>query len=244
METTCKNCNNVFEGNYCNNCGQSAAVKRINWKYIYDDVKGNYLSFNKTKLYSAKELFLRPGYLIRDFLDGKRVNFYKPVSLILFVASVYAYLFHTFNIDPFIGMQSGSSNQGDNKLNLIHDWVNSHFSIASLISVPVFALSFYIIFKKQNYNFSEFLVINTFLAAQRIIVRILVFPVMLILNYSNHLNVFFQILSLADIVLMIWALFQLFGNMSLVKTIFKVLIVYLISYTISIILLFILLLIL
>lgn len=233
MSITCKNCNNVFEGNFCNNCGQSASVKRINWKYIYDDVKGNYVSFNKTKFYSAKELLFRPGFLIRDFLSGKRVNFYKPVSLVLFVASVYAYLFHTFNINPYSVSQSGIGDVNNYKFNIIHEWINSHFSISSLISVPIISVTSFLLFKKQNLNFSEYLVINTFLAAQRIIIRIVFFPVMLIMNYTHHLNYIFQFLSVADIALMVWAFYQMFENISLLNVILKVLLIYLISFILT-----------
>ncbi|RCH56453.1 hypothetical protein DJ568_00920 [Mucilaginibacter hurinus] len=78
----CKNCYNRFEGNFCNNCGQDADTKRINIHYFLDALQHKYLKLNKGFFFTVYGLFVRPGNTIKDYLDGKRVEYFKPFDLI------------------------------------------------------------------------------------------------------------------------------------------------------------------
>ncbi len=53
-----KNCGNNFEGNFCNNCGQSSKVDIINWKYLVNSV----FSFIKDRDIAILPLFLGISY--------------------------------------------------------------------------------------------------------------------------------------------------------------------------------------
>lgn len=70
----CKNCKNTFEGNFCNRCGQSSKVRKINFRYVLDEVPNSIFQIDRGFLFTVKELFTRPGHSIREFIKGKIIS--------------------------------------------------------------------------------------------------------------------------------------------------------------------------
>ena len=69
-EQECATCGTRFEGNYCPRCGQSAKIGRYSFKkalLLFLDVWG---VGNRGMFRSIRDLILRPGYMIRDYLRG------------------------------------------------------------------------------------------------------------------------------------------------------------------------------
>ncbi len=82
MTTKCKNCNHDLKGNFCNNCGQTKETHEINFKSILHEIQHSIFHIDKGILYTTKELFIRPGLTIREYLHGKRVKHFKPFAYI------------------------------------------------------------------------------------------------------------------------------------------------------------------
>ncbi|MBC8155688.1 MAG: DUF3667 domain-containing protein [Bacteroidetes bacterium] len=81
MTKHCQNCNSELNGNFCSHCGQSSNTHRLNFHFLWHDIQHGLLHIDKGILYTTKELFTRPGHSIREFLLGKRVKHFKPISL-------------------------------------------------------------------------------------------------------------------------------------------------------------------
>jgi hypothetical protein len=81
--TTCKNCGYQSDLKYCPNCGQKASVKRLEMKSLLQELPHAIWHLDRGFLFNVVELFKRPGYAIKDYLDGKRKRFYHPLSLCL-----------------------------------------------------------------------------------------------------------------------------------------------------------------
>ncbi len=96
MTTICKNCNNHFEGNFCNNCGHAADIHKLNMHFIGHDLQHGLFHFDNGIFYTIKQLLTRPGHTIREFIDGKRVKHFKPLSLVVVLATLYGLLYHYF----------------------------------------------------------------------------------------------------------------------------------------------------
>ena len=77
-EHVCATCGTRFEGNYCPRCGQSARIGRYSFKkalLLFLDVWG---VGNRGMFRSLRDLILRPGYMIRDYLlNIKGLNYYE-----------------------------------------------------------------------------------------------------------------------------------------------------------------------
>ncbi len=216
MEIICKNCHQVFKGHYCNNCGQSAETHKINVHFLWHDIQHGLLHFDKGILYSLKQLFTRPGHSIREFIEGKRVRHFKPLSLVVVLATLYGVLYHYFHINTF-------SNQTDNSsidYNFLNEWFATHFSWVTVATIPLYTIGTFAVFKNQGYNFVEYFVLNTFKASQRLFVQILTIPFLIFFNHTDHIQQFTFGVYIIGIVLIFWTNIQFFNKMSKTKAFF------------------------
>lgn len=217
MPVICKNCHNTFEGNFCNQCGQSADTDTINLKTLWKDtISLVFKYYEKGIIYSIKQLFTRPGHTIREYLDGKRVNHFKPFSLLVMFAALYGALYLTFDINFFIDI-STTNNSVTTKLAKINRWIASHYSLVVFLTIPLITFGSYYSFKKLKYNFAEHLVLNTYLASQRMIYRVATFPLLIIVNETRHLYLITDFYVVIDFALMMWAFLQFFDKLKKIE---------------------------
>lgn len=212
MKHICKNCKTKFQGNYCNNCGQSSDTHDLDIHFIWHDLKKGLFHYDNGILYTAKELFTRPGHSIREFIEGKRIKHFKPISLILVLAAFYAFLYHTFNAGFLI--EENVDNESQKFLNFI----TTHFSWVTLITIPLYTLGTFICFKKQGYNFVELFILNTFKASQRLFLRIFTFPIIYIFDDTDLSKKMYLAYYLCDLCITYWTNTQFFNKLSLLKT--------------------------
>jgi hypothetical protein len=231
---TCKNCSNQFEGKFCNSCGQSADTARLDFKFLLKNLHKNFIKiFHKGIFYTSRQLFTRPGHSMREYIEGKRVNHFEPIGLLIAFAAFYAVLYHTFEIDMFSGI-SDSAVQGKLDLRSAGNWITDHFSLVTLLFVPVYSIGSFLSFRTQGYNFYEHIYLNTFLASQRLLIRIATFPLLVILDGTENIFLFRDLLILADIILMVWSYTQFFNKVKRIKAVFLSILCYVIFFVILI----------
>lgn len=228
MTSNCLNCNAKINGQFCSNCGQSSVTHKINLHYLWHDIQHGLLHFDKGILYTTKELFTRPGNSIREFLDGKRVNHFKPISLVIILAGIYSLLSHFFHLNLFSNYyeMKGSGigyNEFKTSVDKLSEWLSQHYSILALLQIPVFSIGTYLMFKKEGYNFIEHLVINSFIAGQKLILHIVTFPIYFWLNKTTFSRPVDQLIDTIGYVLAFWTIFQLFKGVKGFKRIWKTL---------------------
>lgn len=97
-EFVCQNCGETYSGNYCPTCGQTHKVKRFDLANITKELIVNALDFEHGFLRTLLELFWRPGYMMRDYLDGHRIDYNKPFKAIFVLATIYLIAAHL--LDP------------------------------------------------------------------------------------------------------------------------------------------------
>jgi len=226
MTIICKNCQQHFKGHFCNNCGQPASTHKINFHFLWHDIQHGFFHFDNGLFYTARQLFTRPGHSIREFIEGKRVRHFKPISLVVLLATVYGLLSITFHINVLSDIKITGLGPGDINAQQIKEWIDSHYAMVSLLTLPFYALASFIVFRKQGYNFMELLVLNAFLSGQRLFLHIAVFPISYLLNSTPNLKSFSDFLSLVDLILMIWALSQFFNKLSKTKAFWLSLLMY------------------
>lgn len=89
QECTCLNCGTVFQGNYCPGCGQKADTGRLTVRHALENLLGVLASADKGLLHTLHELLLRPGYMMRDYVRGHRVEYVRPIQLLFLLATIY-----------------------------------------------------------------------------------------------------------------------------------------------------------
>jgi len=171
----CKNCENQLSGDFCNKCGQKSGVERINFRYLVNEIPNSIFQLNRGFLFTIKELFIRPGHSIREFLSGKRVRHYKPIAFLLITSTIYvlsAYLMsrNTYLSDLISGFKDGIEENHQTPDNEFLDWVSKYQIYFPLLILPIFSISTYIAFFKSTYNYFEHLVINFYITGQQMII--------------------------------------------------------------------------
>lgn len=215
----CKNCEHVFQGNYCSNCGQKTNTVRLNWHYIQDEIKYTVLHVNKGLLYTIKQLFTRPGHTVREFLEGKRVQHYKPILLLFVLAGINGLLFHFFPAEEFI-----LNNNPTNQLSATKqveftkkymDWLSKNYTLFELILLPIYAFCSWLAFKKYGYNYIENIIINCFATSQRLMIGIALFPIQYFMVGTPYFFVFSFLTVVPSIGYTAWLIIQLYKNQDL-----------------------------
>lgn len=227
MEIICKNCRHVYTGHYCSNCGQPSATHKINAHFLWHDIQHGLLHFDKGITYSLKQLFTRPGHSVREFIEGKRIKHFKPLSLVVVLATLYGVLYHYYHIDMFPDSVKGSINYRE-----FNEWMATHYSWVTIATIPLYTVGTYTVFRKQGYNFFEFFVLNTFKASQRLFVQIITLPVLVYLNGSPEIQKVSSITYTIGLVLIFWTNIQFFNKISKTKAFFLSILSHLIFLTV------------
>lgn len=196
---------------------------------MWHDIQHGLFHFDKGVFYTSKQLFTRPGHTIREFIEGKRIKHFRPLSLVIILATIYGLLYHYFNIN-LVTEISGNAAKQRVSFDKINEWLANHFAWATLLTIPFSAIGSYLVFKKQGYNFIEHLVLNAFLASQRLLVHILTFPVIYFNQGTENLPTIAAMITLLDIVLIFWGYSQFFNKLSKGKALLLSLLSYLIFW--------------
>lgn len=218
---SCKNCGASVSSSYCSNCGQSAKTGRINFHYLLHEIQHSIFHVDKGILYTIKELALRPGKTIKDYLDGKRVNYFKPFGFVIILGTIYGFIAHFLNVYPESGIlkevyHSTYDLPKEYTQNIV-EAIYSRYAFVMLASMPFAALSSFILFRKKGYNYWEHLIINCYILGIQIF-TLIIFYFLYYFQQSEwiHLATSFIIYGYT-----IWVFIQLFGDKSKIRTGFK-----------------------
>ncbi len=88
----CLNCNNTYTGNYCNRCGQNKNTTRLSFRHGIKNIVGGLSHMEHGFWGTLMELLYRPGYMISDFIKGKRVHHLGPFHALFLLAAIYILL--------------------------------------------------------------------------------------------------------------------------------------------------------
>ncbi len=185
----CPTCGTHYQGNYCPRCGQSAKIGRYSFKkafLLFLDVWG---LGNRGMFRTLRDLLLRPGYMIRDYLNGMQMAYFPPFKMLFLLTTLSILVAHGLNItgtsqterqkQEVMSMQGtsyeaagGDTAQGQEFGTL---WVNKVFEVQerfpnllSLGSIVFMSIFLYIFFRKsRNFDhlrYSEFFIAMVYTA--------------------------------------------------------------------------------
>ncbi len=90
MVETCLNCGQPIERAYCGECGQKNKENSDrSLRRLIGEVVTNVFFFDNRLWVSLRYLFLKPGQMTREYLEGKRRKFISPISIFLFANLLY-----------------------------------------------------------------------------------------------------------------------------------------------------------
>jgi hypothetical protein len=86
----CANCGAPLGGNFCSECGQRHHDHPVHdfWHFVNEALED--LTHADSRLWQTiLALLFRPGFLTREFLDGRRVRYLPPVRLYLVISVIF-----------------------------------------------------------------------------------------------------------------------------------------------------------
>lgn len=95
----CSNCDHPVDGKFCTNCGQSAKDFHRPFFSVVSESLGDALSLDNKFFHTLVPLFVRPGYLTKEFMRGRRARYTPPFRLYLFL-TFFAFLLVSHNHKP------------------------------------------------------------------------------------------------------------------------------------------------
>lgn len=88
----CLNCGQSSTGRFCSSCGQRAGSLREPLHRFVGDAFVEYFGLDGRIWKTLGYLLFRPGKLTRDYLDGKRVRYLRPLRIYLFATLTFFFL--------------------------------------------------------------------------------------------------------------------------------------------------------
>ena len=85
----CMNCGNEFEGGYCPVCGQAADTPRITARSMLLRTLDVWGLGNRSMPRTMLHLILRPGYMIADYIKGRRQPYFPPMKMLFVLGAFY-----------------------------------------------------------------------------------------------------------------------------------------------------------
>jgi hypothetical protein len=108
----CLNCGTVLSGSYCSYCGQKDEhLHEPFWKLAGHFV-ADFFHFDSKFFRTIVPLLIRPGFLTKEYIAGRRTRYMKPVQLYIFMSVVFFLLFFiaaTPSVENLTGLAKGNA---------------------------------------------------------------------------------------------------------------------------------------
>lgn len=236
----CATCHTEFHGNYCPRCGQKSTIGRYSFKTAFLTFLDVWGLGNRGMFRTIRDLLLRPGYMIRDYLSGMQMAYFPPFKMFFLVITLSVLVDSGLNIKMTNTLnntfttttkedvskepdQALNDNDSKKKLELkILDkidkcvsWLDNNQTIVQFLLLLVLSGPMYLLFRKNkkipDIRYSELFIAMVYITNMMTIINI-------IGGFFLPGNVSVKHLAYA---LSIIPLTQLFGY-SYLKTLFKV----------------------
>lgn len=173
-EIKCKNCDNEFVGNYCNLCGQKI-TNRFTLLHIWGLIADDLFEIDRGLLFTVKELWINPGNTALNYIEGKTKPYYSPLKYLIFWTALFLILAPFFKdlraVDSIESLIINShppfSGESLEDFSALYLHVLSHYTnLFYLGLVPFLSITGYVIYLRKKYNFTEFIILYTYLCGQ------------------------------------------------------------------------------
>ena len=209
---------------FCQKCGQRVSVHKVTFKDTISDFVESVFTINAPFFVTLKYLVTNPGTVLREYLEGKRKKYYKPVAFFILMTVAYLVIRTAIGFDPFSDTVVEVENTQDNQLlTKARDFMLNNINKLLFIFALTLALFSKLFFYKK-YFLSEFLAVSFYLTGMY--------------TLFTTLNLFFvvwvgkEFQPLGMLVMLVYFIFVMvsFIQTKKVTTILKSIIVFILSY--------------
>jgi hypothetical protein len=145
-EHHCCNCERDFHGNYCPTCGQKFNTGKVTWGNLRQEMMDLWGLGTRSLLVTFVQLLLRPGYLIGEYISGKRRNCFPPLSMLVLVALVITIIDKWLELG-LTGPGEGTLIENPTPIEKFNAWMSDNLDYGSLFFFLMIIVPTYIIFR-------------------------------------------------------------------------------------------------
>lgn len=128
----CANCETEFSGHFCHNCGQAVKEYDKPFSFVFFNFLGDFFAFDTRFFRTFVALIFKPGFLTKEYMQGRRVRYAPPFRIFIFVSFVLFLLLQTYTNqglttvldsdieDSAISLDSASAIVVDSLVNIVH----------------------------------------------------------------------------------------------------------------------------
>lgn len=199
-------------------------LKRINGHYISHEIQ-HLLHFEKGFFFTVKELLLRPGKSIREYLFEDREKYVKPILFLILSSVIFDLVIHWLHLNmAFFNIDTIERLKGKLRSKEIGDWTNSHIGYAQLIMAIFIAFWIKLFYRKFKFNIYEILILLSYVLGQALMM-LGTFIILADIFKSENIATIGVAIYFSYI---IWAIGQFFGEKNFINYI-KSLLVYILG---------------
>ena len=118
-ERKCSNCGHHYSGRICPQCGQAGTWSRYTWKQAILNLMDIWGLGNRPMFRTLRELYTRPGYMIRDYLNGHRQFYFPPFKLVAVAVVLLIFVGWLTGVHGLSPLSFFAESIG---LDEVHDW--------------------------------------------------------------------------------------------------------------------------
>ena len=88
-DKTCLNCGATVEERFCTRCGQENLEPKESVGHLISHFFEDLTHFDGKFFVTVKDLIIRPGYLTREYVAGRRMSYLNPIRMYIFISAVF-----------------------------------------------------------------------------------------------------------------------------------------------------------
>jgi len=234
----CKNCGqDVEHTNFCSNCGAKKITKRISFKNLVTEVGEVYLNVDNTFIKTIKDLTIRPYIVIDGYINGVRKKHLNIASYFLLSVTLAAIL--TFIKERWFDIASEADKLEERSkfAQSIIEVTEKFPTLTYFILIPFYSIITRFIFRKyKKYNFTEHIVINSYLTSHLTILTFIPYIITFSFgDYTEETSTIFLLIQIIYATFLFKNLYQISYKKVIIKGLVGWLLIVLIIFGIGII---------
>jgi len=177
----CLNCGHAVGGAYCSHCGQAAVTGRLRLRAIIDDALSHIVSADSAGLRTVIGLTRAPGRVCRDYVEGKRVGYVKPLRYFLTLVALKVLLNVVVGFDVADFSDAAELTEAEHGVEeAVGSFAIRHLDLALFAMLPLFTLVVGVLFRGKGYNYAEVSVYVLYLTGHVLLLGLPLTPLKLV----------------------------------------------------------------
>ena len=234
---TCAHCQTEYVGYTCPQCGMRADSERFTFKSLLPklmDMIGFDEHGNRSIIRTLRDLFWRPGYMIRDYLNGHSAAYFQPFKLLFLLVIIFTLLIHIMGIEPHKTLEMSDflkrMEEDETKKALLPfmilardviQWFRNNVAYSVLIQNVFVVTAMWKVYRKRSpYSWTETFIAQMYICCQFMLLAII--QVLLTWKYhaSGLLPYFVQ--GWVVIPFMLYDFYQFYGEQRFLPAVWRV----------------------